>query len=123
MEEEAPPSPEPAEEEEEEDPPPQNDFALDEGDPPWRTSGHEYLSRKIQWTPTGDFAAEAGVASEPSTGTIVGWIAETDVDSEGDPGFVCSRSGEPARLFHAIFDEFEQDFEEWELEECWVEED
>ena len=51
------------------------------------------------------------------------WIADTDVDREGNPGFICSRTGRPARLFHAIFDHFEQDFEEWELEECFIEED
>jgi hypothetical protein len=48
----------------------------------------------------------------------VGWISETDVDSEGNPGFVSSTTDKPAKLFHAVFDEFEQDFEEWELEEC-----
>lgn len=79
---------------------------VDEGDPPWRTSGHEYLSRQIQWT---------GL-----TGTVTGWISETDVDSNGEPGFVCNNTGKPARLFHAVFDDFEQDFEEFELEECLV---
>lgn len=105
----------------EEDPPPQNDIALDEGDPPWRTTGHENLSRKVCWTPPLD--NEMGVASQPCIGTVVAWIAETDVDSDGNPGFLCSRTGNPARLFHAIFEEFEQDFEEWELEECFVDEE
>jgi hypothetical protein len=82
------------------------EVVVDEGDPPWRTTGHEYLSRQIQWT---------GL-----TGTVTGWISETDVDSNGEPGFVCSNTGEPARLFHAVFDDFEQDFEEFELEECLV---
>ena len=79
---------------------------VDEGDPPWRNSGHKYLSRQIQWS--------------GATGTVTGWISETDVDSNGEPGFVCSETGKPARLFHAVFDDFEQDFEEFELEECLV---
>mmetsp|Transcript_36390 Transcript_36390/g.65515 ORF Transcript_36390/g.65515 Transcript_36390/m.65515 type:complete len:390 (+) Transcript_36390:81-1250(+) len=113
-------------EEEEESPlavmadPPQNDLSLDEGDPPWRTTGHEHLSRRIQWTPPSE---EGGVVSQPYVGTVVAWIAETDVDSEGNPGFECSKTGNPARLFHAIFQEFEQDFEEWELEECFLDSD
>ncbi|KAL7555266.1 hypothetical protein ACHAWF_018924 [Thalassiosira exigua] len=100
--------------------PPPIDFTLDEGDPPWRTSGHEYLSRRVRWAPPSE---EVGVVIPPSVGTVVAWIAETDVDSEGNPGFICSRTGTPARLFHAIFDQFEQDFEEWELEDCFLEED
>ena len=98
--------------------PPQNDLSLDEGDPPWRTSGHEYLSRRIQWTIP---LEEAGaVASRLCVGTVVAWIADTDVDSEGNPGFTCSKTGKPAKLFHAIFEEFEQDLEEWELEESFA---
>lgn len=80
------------------------EVVVDEGDPPWRTSGHDYLLRQIQWS--------------GATGIVTGWISETDVDSNGEPGFVCSETGKPARLFHAVFDEFEQDFEEFELEEC-----
>lgn len=81
--------------------------SLDGGDPPWRTAGHEYVSRSIKWN--------------RKIGTVVGWISETDVDSDGNPGFVCSKTGDPARLFHAIFDDFAQDFEEWELIDCFVE--
>ena len=91
------------------------EFSLDEGDPPWRTAGHEYLSRKVHWTPPSE--------SQPCVGTVVAWIAATDVDSEGAPGFTCSRTGEPARLFHVIFDDFGQDLEEWELEECFLDEE
>ena len=79
---------------------------VDEGDPPWRTSGHEYLLRQVQWS--------------EATGIVTGWISETDVDSNGEPGFVCSETGKPARLYHAVFDEFEQDFEEFELEDCLI---
>ena len=97
------------EEEEEELPPPPEE--VDEGDPPWRTTGHEYLLREVRWTPPEDGGVEV-------VGTVTGWISETDVDSEGNPGFLCSKTGNPARLYHVVFDDFEQDFEEWELEEC-----
>ena len=79
---------------------------LDEGDPPWRTNGHEYISRNIQYN--------------NKVGKVVGWISNTDVDKEGNPGFVGS-DGNPACLFHAIFRDFRQDFEEWELIECLIE--
>jgi len=92
------------------------DFTLDEGDPPWRTTGHEYLMREVQWTP------EGGDPTSPCVGTVVAYIADTDVDSEGNPGFTCSNTGKPANLFHVVFDEFEQDFEQFELEECFTEE-
>lgn len=90
---------------------------LDEGDPPWRTAGHEHIGRRILWTPYPDMNA----GTDPCEGTVVAWIAATDVDGEGNPGFVCSRTGEPAELFHVVFDDFGQDFEEWELEECFME--
>ena len=79
---------------------------LDEGDPPWRTIGHEYISRNIQYN--------------NKVGKVVGWISNTDVDKEGNPGFVGS-DGNPACLFHAVFRDFRQDFEEWELIECLIE--
>mmetsp|Transcript_32036 Transcript_32036/g.66406 ORF Transcript_32036/g.66406 Transcript_32036/m.66406 type:complete len:458 (-) Transcript_32036:144-1517(-) len=91
---------------------------LDEGDPPWRSTGHHYLSRRVRWTPPVGGLLEP----KPSVGTIVGWISAEDVDSEGNPGFLSSVSGEPANLFHAVFEDFVQDFEEFELEECLLDE-
>ena len=93
---------------------------VDEGDPPWRTNDHPFLSRRVRWTPPED---NPDLPHEPSIGTVVGWISETDVDSEGNPGFESSRTGEPAALFHVMFDDFEQDFEEWELEEIFLDEE
>jgi len=92
---------------------------MDEGDPPWRTTGHSFLTRRIRWTPPED---NLDLPHEPALGTVTGWISETDVDSEGNPGFESSKTGQPACLFHVIFEDFEQDFEEWELEEIFVEE-
>lgn len=96
-----------------------HDISLDEGDPPWRTTGHPFISRRIQWTPPPD---NDDIPSVPSVGTVIGWISESDVDSEGNPGFISSKTGTPACLFHAIFQDFEQDFEEWELEELFLDE-
>ena len=104
---------------EETNPMSQIDFSLDEGDPPWRTTGHDYLLREIMWTPPSE---EGGEDNIPVSGTVVAFIADTDVDSEGNPGFISEKTGKPANLFHVIFDEFDQDFEEWEIEECFVEE-
>lgn len=91
---------------------------LDEGDPPWRSTGHRYLSRRVRWTPPVGGLLEP----KPSVGKIVGWISAEDVDSEGNPGFLSSLSGEPANLFHAVFEDFVQDFEEFELKECLLDE-
>lgn len=100
---------------------------VDEGDPPWRTTGNEYLGRKIWWTTQHKASARRTVALE-QVGTITGWISETDVDSNGEPGFV-DKDGIPARLYHATFPEdphhayanhllAEQDLEEYELLDC-----
>eukprot|EP00804_Cyclotella_cryptica_P022136 CCRYP_011595-RA/>CCRYP_011595-RA protein AED:0.30 eAED:0.30 QI:215/1/1/1/1/1/2/179/462 len=97
-----------------------HDVSLDEGDPPWRTMGHPFISRRIQWTPPAD---NHDIPNGPSVGTVIGWISEADVDSEGNPGFISSKTGKPACLFHAVFEEFEQDFEEWELEELFLDDE
>lgn len=76
-------------------------------DPPWRTEGHGYLRRRVR------IANEDG---STSIGTVVGWIADTDTDKEGEPGF-CDDEGNPACLFHVRFEDgTSQDFEEHELE-------
>ena len=60
-------------------------------------------------------------------GTVKGWIAETDVDKNGEPGFISERSGKPANLFEVVFDEERshpyftlllerQDMEQYEVE-------
>ncbi|EJK74282.1 hypothetical protein THAOC_04048 [Thalassiosira oceanica] len=98
-----------------EEEPEEADGDLDD-DPPWRTDGHEHIGRRVRWTPPPDFDGGGG----PVEGTVTGWISETDRDSEGNPGFVSERTGRPASLYHAEFDEFDQDFEEWELEDCFV---
>ena len=102
--------------------------AADEGDPPWRTSDHEYLGRQVLWTTQYRVSARRTVDLE-QVGTITGWISETDVDKEGEPGFVSEKTGQPAPLFHVKFPEdknhlyaaqllMEQDLEEYEVLEC-----
>ena len=88
----------------------------DGGDPPWRTCGHEFLSRRVRWTP----GKGRGLRCQPAVGKVMGWISKSDVDSRGHPGFVSSKTGEPADLFHVEFEEYEQDFEEYELNEIWI---
>ena len=87
-------------------------------DPPWRTDGHGHIGRRVRWAPPAGLGG--GTAGAEVEGTVTGWISEADKDSEGNPGFVSERTGRPASLFHAEFDEFDQDFEEWELEGCFV---
>lgn len=59
---------------------------------------------------------------------------KTDVDKEGNPGFVSETSGEPADLFHVVFPEDKnhpysahlltsQDIEEFEVLESLLEEE
>ena len=73
-------------------------------DPPWRITGHEFIGKKID--------------VDSNIGLIVGWIAETDVDKNGQPGYVSESDGKPAALFHVQFETNSvletQDFEEFE---------
>jgi hypothetical protein len=107
--------------------------AVEEGDPPWRTTQHEYLGRSILWTTTHNISARRNISVD-QVGKVVGWIAETDVDKAGLPGFVSERTKEPARLFHIKFPDdhshpyasylvSSQDLEEHELEGCLIPED
>lgn len=98
------------------------------GDPPWRTTGHDYLGRSVLWTTEHKVSARRKVTIE-QVGKITGWIGETDVDKAGEPGFVSEKTGKPAQLFHVEFDDdpyhqyasllvSSQDLEEYEVLEC-----
>ena len=77
-------------------------------DPPWRPSGHKFIGQTVKVVD--DEGSE-------QLGTIVGWIADTDVDKDGNPGFVSEETGKPACLFNVEFgDGTSQDFEEEELQ-------
>lgn len=99
----------------------------DEGDPPWRTVGNDYLGKRVKLI-THHTASSRSTVTIEQMGTVTGWISETDVDKDGKPGFVSESTGEPARLYHIDFDQdegsaaeewiSEQDLEEWELEQC-----
>lgn len=105
------------------------DSNIEEGDPPWRTQRHDYLGNRMR------YSVGLGANSCLQTGTVTGWIAEKDVDSAGEPGFVSERTGKPATLFHVTFDRptkqgqggpawlESQDFEEYELVELFVDEE
>eukprot|EP00956_Cyclotella_meneghiniana_P022932 scaffold43948_cov49-Cyclotella_meneghiniana.AAC.5 len=121
---------------------PSIDEPLEEGDPPWRTKGNAWLGRRILYNPDtanseirscskykfyNDTTTHQVVTSSSAIkGTIRGFISDRDKDSNGEPGFTCSRSGQPANLFHVVFDAkswlLYKDFEEWEIkEQCeWI---
>ena len=76
----------------------------DEGDPPWRKTGNDYLGRQVRWTFDYKKSARRSITIE-QIGIVEGWISETDVDQQGEPGFVSERTGKPAALFHVAFDD------------------
>lgn len=91
---------------------------IEDGDPPWRTSGHKYLGRRVEYN------FPDGVVGN---GTCTGWISEMDVDKDNNPGFVSERTNEPACLFHVTMDSdcpvASQDFEGYEMEDIMVDEE
>ncbi|CAB9514629.1 expressed unknown protein [Seminavis robusta] len=98
----------------------------DEGDPPWRTHGHSYIGRRVMITTEHKKSARRKIQVE-QVGTVLGFIADTDVDKHGNPGFISDRTNDPANLFHVVFDDEpshpyfpllveSQDLEEYELE-------
>lgn len=74
----------------------------DMGDPPWRKIGHEWIGRQVAWSADHKISGRRSVTLE-QVGTIVGFIKATDVDKEGNPGFVSELTGQPAHLFHVEF--------------------
>ena len=103
----------------------------DEGDPPWRKTDHEYLGRYVRYTQTHAVSARRNIVVE-QIGRVMGWISETDVDQAGQPGFISEKTGEPAHLFHVVFEDEahlhryaghlvqSQDLEEFELQACLI---
>ena len=76
----------------------------DEGDPPWRTTGHEWLMRRVERRHVQAVTSRRKVTIVQQ-GTIEGWIAATDVDKAGNPGYRSEDTGEPAPLFHVVYDD------------------
>lgn len=74
----------------------------DMGDPPWRTSGHEWIGRQVSWVSEHKVSGTRTVKVE-QVGTIEGYIKSTDVDKDGNPGFISESTGQPADLFHVVF--------------------
>eukprot|EP00980_Cylindrotheca_fusiformis_P029189 scaffold22748_cov182-Cylindrotheca_fusiformis.AAC.3 len=104
----------------------------DVGDPPWRLEGHEWIGRRVHWTSFHKVSGSRKVKVE-QVGTIEGYIDKTDVDKEGNPGFISEITGKPADLFHVVFPEDNhhpypshclsaQDLEEQEVEKSLIEE-
>lgn len=112
---------------------PQEEELVEEGDPPWRTTGHDYLGRHVEFVQHHQVSARRSVRVE-QIGTVTGWISESDVDKAGEPGFVSEKTGAPAALFHVVFPDEpnhpyssmlvqSQDLEEYELLECLLNEE
>jgi hypothetical protein len=104
----------------------------DVGDPPWRTQGHDWIGREVGWSSTHKVSGTRKVTVE-QVGTIEGYIKATDVDKEGNPGFVSESTGKPADLFNVVFPDqphhtystfllSSQDLEEHEVLESLLEE-
>lgn len=74
-----------------------------ETDPPWRTSGHEYLGRQVHRIAHHKVSSRRTVIVE-QPGTVVGWIAEDDVNKKGRPGFISDKTGKPAKIFHVQYE-------------------
>jgi hypothetical protein len=104
----------------------------DVGDPPWRTQGHAWIGREVGWVSTHKVSGTRKVTVE-QVGAIEGYIKSTDVDKEGNPGFISESTGQPADLFHVVFPDqphhtystfllSSQDLEEHEVLESLLEE-
>jgi hypothetical protein len=85
---------------EQEQPPEEEDE--DVGDPPWRTEGHEFIGRKVEFSATHKASGTRRI-KVTQVGTISGYIDSKDVDKQGEPGFVSEATGKPANLFHVDF--------------------
>jgi len=75
-----------------------------DGDPPWRTTGHEYIGRSVVYSHE-HRTSGTRTAKINQNGIVMGWIAETDKDSQGDPGYVSDKTGKPAALFYVQFED------------------
>ena len=83
---------------------------IEEGDPPWRTSGNKYLGKSVRLS----------IEGLEEIGTITGWISNKDVDKDGEPGYTSEKTGNPADLFHVTSSVhkdpvWSQDLEEFEI--------
>lgn len=76
----------------------------DQEDPPWRTTGHELIERRIRMVHSHTLSGKRSIKVE-QLGYVTGWISETDCDRHGEPGYVSEETKEPASLFHVVFDD------------------
>ena len=87
---------------------------IEEGDPPWRREGHEYLGRLVNHS----FRSAKG-RRITQQGIVTGWLDAKDVDSSGNPAYIGEKSNEPEMLFRVDFDETSEllfvDMEEYEV--------
>jgi hypothetical protein len=105
----------------------------DDDDPPWRTSNHELLHRRVKIVHNHSLSGRRSIQIE-QLGNVVGWISANDCDRLGNPGYTSETTKQPAALFHVVFDEIPghphfkylvewQDMEEAEVRKCLVVDD
>jgi len=72
------------------------------GDPPWRNAEHEFIGLRVRYTSQHKPSARRTV-DVIQEGFVTGWISETDLDRQGEPGYVSEKTGLPTALFHVTF--------------------
>eukprot|EP00542_Grammatophora_oceanica_P018281 CAMPEP_0194027272 /NCGR_PEP_ID=MMETSP0009_2-20130614/1446_1 /TAXON_ID=210454 /ORGANISM="Grammatophora oceanica, Strain CCMP 410" /LENGTH=319 /DNA_ID=CAMNT_0038666277 /DNA_START=105 /DNA_END=1064 /DNA_ORIENTATION=- len=77
---------------------------LEDGDPPWRRTGHALIGRKLRYTSKHALSGKRTV-DIVQVGSVAGWISETDLDSAGEPAYICEAKDQPADLFHVVFED------------------
>jgi hypothetical protein len=108
-----------------------NRYSIPDRDPPWRTTGHPYLGRRIVYTTEHAVTSRRTVVVD-QVGFVTAWLADTDVTRRGQPAFVSSRNNnQPANLYFVTFPEDANnqyanrlipstELEEHDLLECFV---
>jgi hypothetical protein len=106
-------------------------YSIPDRDPPWRTTGHPYIGRRIVYTTEHPVTSRRTVIVD-QLGTVTAWLADTDVTRRGQPAYVSTRTNKkPANLFFVTFPEDannqyvnhlldSKELEEDELLECFV---
>lgn len=72
------------------------------GDPPWRRSGHEFIGMHVTYISQHKTSVRRTI-DVVQEGLVTGWISETDLDKQGEPGYVNEVNGMPTALFHITF--------------------
>lgn len=61
-----------------------------EGDPPWRKTSHKYIGKRVRWSHKVKYSGRREV-DIVQIGTVVGWIADSDMDKVRKGAVYCVR--------------------------------